>query len=255
LRAPAIAALGIAAYLVFLAATVPASCVAARFGSPAVQVSDARGTLWKGSARATLRTPQDPSPRSAPWGPVELERVEWRFRPLRLAAGRLAFDVEAAAKGIEARARLERGISTTELRDLEARGEAAALSLVAPLVGTWQPQGAITVTAPALAWDGDELRGEARAEWRGAAVALSQVRPLGSYRAELRGAGGPAKVTLTTIEGPLRLAGDGTLTPQGRFAFSGEARGEGPAGPSLEPLLDLMGPRRADGSRALRWSQ
>jgi hypothetical protein len=246
MRAPAIGALGIAAYLVFLAATVPASFVAARIAGPNLEVTGARGTLWKGSARALLRTPQ---------GPIPLERVDWRFRPLRLAAGRLAFDVEAATKGIEARARLERGLSATELRDLEARGEATLLSLFAPLAATWQPQGAITVTAPSLAWDGAELRGEGRAEWRGAALALSQVRPLGSYRAEFKGAGGPAKVILTTIEGPLRLAGDGTLTSQGRFAFSGEARGEGMAAASLEPLLDLIGPRRADGSRALRWSQ
>lgn len=246
MRAPAIAALGIAAYLVFLVALVPASFVVSRIGGPTVEASDATGTMWNGSARATLRTPQ---------GPVEIERIEWKFRPSRLIAGRLAFDVEAAAKGIDARARLERGFSTTELRDLHARCEAAALSLFAPLAATWQPQGAITVTSPAIAWDGVELRGEGRAEWRAAAVALSQVRPLGSYRAELRGAGGPAKVTLTTLEGPLRLAGDGTLTPQGRFVFSGEARGEGTAAPSLEPLLDLMGPRRADGTRALRWSQ
>jgi general secretion pathway protein N len=246
MRVPAIAALGIAAYLVFLVATVPASVVAARIHPPTIEVSDAKGTLWSGNARATLRTPQ---------GPVELDRIEWRFRPSRLIAARLAFDVDATAKGIDAHARLERGIGTMELRNLEARGEAAALALFAPLAATWQPEGPITVTSPALAWDGVDLRGEGRAEWRGAALALSQVRPLGTYRAELKGAGGPAKVTLTTIEGPLRLSGDGTLTPQGRFAFSGEARGEGTAAQSLEPLLDLIGPRRADGTRALRWSQ
>jgi general secretion pathway protein N len=246
MRVPAIAALGIAAYLVFLAATVPASVVAARIRGPMVEVGDASGTLWKGNARATLRTPQ---------GPIQIDRVEWRFHPSRLIAARLAFDVDATAKGIDAHARLERGIGTTELRNLEARGEAAALSLFAPLAATWQPEGPITVTSPALAWDGVELRGEGRAEWRGAALALSQVRPLGSYRAELKGAGGAAKLTLTTLEGPLRLAGDGTLTREGRLAFSGEARGEGAAAQALEPLLDLIGPRRADGTRALRWSQ
>jgi hypothetical protein len=62
------------------------------------------------------------------------------------------------------------------------------------------------------------------------------------------------KVNLATLEGPLRLTGEGTLTPQGRLAFAGEARGEGAAAQSLEPLLDLMGPRRADGARALRWN-
>lgn len=245
MRAPAIAALGIAAYLVFLAATVPASFVAARMRSPTIEASDARGTLWSGSARATLRTPQ---------GPIELDRIQWRWRASRLIAARLAFDVHASTPAFDARARLERGFSATELFDLEARGQAAALALFAPLVATWQPQGALTVTAPRLAWDGVELRGDARAEWRGAAVALSPVRPLGSYRAELKGAGGPVKVTFATLEGPLRLIGDGTLTAQGRFAFSGEARADAAAAQSLEPLLDLMGPRRADGSRALRWN-
>ena len=244
MRAPAMAALGIAAYLVFLVAMLPASFVAARIDPSMAEASDIRGTAWNGSARVTLRTPQ---------GPVALDRVAWRWRPLRLAAARLAYDVDASAKGLDARARVERGLASTELRDVEARGDAAALAALAPGLGPWQPQGALTVSAPTLSWDGDELRGEGRAEWRSAALALSQVRPLGSYRAELKAAGGPARVTLTTLEGPLRLAGDGTLTSRGRLAFTGEARGEGAAAPSLEPLLDLLGPRRADGTRALRW--
>jgi general secretion pathway protein N len=98
------------------------------------------------------------------------------------------------------------------------------------------------------------MRGEARAEWKDATLALSPVRPLGTYRAELRGAGGPAKLTVTTVDGALRISGDGTLTAPSRFAFSGEARGNGPQAQALEPLLDLLGPRRADGARALRWS-
>ena len=246
MRAPALAALGIAASLLFLAATVPAGFVAARWHAPAVSIADAQGTLWRGSARATLRTPQ---------GEVAVDRITWRLRPARLVAGRIAFDVEATAKGFTGTGRVERGLAALELRDLAARGDATTLALFAPLAATWQPQGAVTLTAPALAWDDGELRGEGRAEWRGAALALSGVRPLGSYRAELKGAGGPAKLTLTTIEGPLRLTGDGTLTREGRLAFSGEARAEGNSAQALEPLLDLIGPKRADGSRALRFAQ
>jgi hypothetical protein len=190
-----------------------------------------------------------------PQGPVPLDRVEWHFRPGRLIAGRAAFDVHAVTRGLEARTRLERGIAMTELVDLDLRGDAAALAMLAPIVATWQPQGTLTASAASLTWDGAELRGEGRAEWRAAALALSQVKPLGSYRAELKGAGGPAKIIVTTLDGPLRLSGDGTLTPQGRFAFSGDARGEGAAASELEPLLNLIGPRRPDGSRTVRWSQ
>jgi general secretion pathway protein N len=245
-RTVAIAAVGVLAYLVFLAAMTPASVVAERFRVEGVELDAVRGTLWKGSASARVRLAQ---------GSLALDSVEWRFLPARLAAGRLAFDLKAAGAGFEGRSRIERGLSGIEIRDLQARAQAGAVAAFAPLAAPWQPQGTITLDAPSLVFDGRELRGEGRAEWRGAALSLSDVRPLGAYRAQLTAPGGPAKITLTTIEGPLRLSGDATLTPPSQFAFSGEARGEGAAAAQLEPLLNLLGPRRADGARELRWSQ
>jgi hypothetical protein len=58
-------------------------------------------------------------------------------------------------------------------------------------------------------------------------------------------------LTVTTLEGPLRVTGHGTFSPPSRASFSGEARSEGDAARSLDALLDLMGPRRADGARSL----
>ncbi len=75
--------------------------------------------------------------------------------------------------------------------------------------------------------------------------------PLGSWRATAVAQDVSAKVSLATIEGPLRLAGGGTLSLPGRLEFSGEARAEPGRERDLEPLLDLLGPRRADGARAL----
>jgi general secretion pathway protein N len=246
LRTRSLVALGIVAFLAFLAAQVPASFVIAKLRlPPGAELTDVDGTLWKGRARATL---------ALPGGTLALDDLEWTFKPLRLIAGRVAYDVTARAPSMEASARLSRGFRGFEIADVTARGDAKAIILFAPLAAAWQPQGAITLAAPVLEWDGKELRGEGRAEWRGASLALSQVRPLGSYRAEFRGAGGPAKVTLATLEGPLRLTGDGTLSGQGRLNFSGEARGEGTSAQALEPLLDLMGPKRADGSRVLRFN-
>jgi general secretion pathway protein N len=245
-RTLALAALGVAAYLVFLAALMPASVVAERLRLDGVVLDDVRGTAWKGSARAVVRLPQ---------ASLALDTLEWRFLPMRLMAGKLAFELHATAPGLDAHAQVARGFSGIEMRDLQARGEARALAPFAPLAATWQPQGTITVEAPSLVYDGRELRGEGRAEWRGAALSLSEVRPLGSYRALLSAPGGPAKITVTTIDGPLRVSGDGTLTLPSAFAFSGEARGEGVAAAQLEPLLNLVGPRRADGARELRWSQ
>lgn len=247
MRTPAIAALGIAAYAVFLGATVPASVVAARVRNETqgrVQLAATTGTLWRGTANALI---------AAPGGPLALERIEWRFRPLRLAMGRVAFDVSAASPGLEARSEIARSLSAWEARNLEARGNAATLATAFPWIAGWRPEGTMLVSSPSFSWDDRSARGEVRAEWRGVALALSDVRPLGDYRAELRADGGPAKVTLSTLDGPLRLSGIGSVSPRGRFEFSGDARAQGANARSLDPLLDLLGPRRADGSRALEW--
>lgn len=247
MRAPAIAAIGVAAYAVFLVATMPASFVLARAQAAQpgkFEVREASGTAWHGTAKITLATPG---------GPVAIDRVEWHLRPAKLAAGRIAFDIAASAPGLEARYEGARGFAQWEVRDLEARGNATAMSTLLPWLAPWRPEGAVTITSPRLTTDGMELRGEARVEWRGAALALSDVRPLGTYRADIQAEGHAGRVAISTVEGPLRITGQGTLAPPARFSFTGEARAEGPQAAALEPLLGRMGPARADGSRALEW--
>lgn len=239
---------GTAAYSAFLVALMPASFVARKVAEESrgrVQVHEASGTLWMGQGRAILATPA---------GPLAIERLAWRYLPARLLSGRLGFAVEGDSPGIAARGEVARSFSAWEARGLSATGKASGVTSFFPLLAHWRPEGTLALDAPMLRLSGDgEIRGEARVDWRGAAVALSEVRPLGSYRAELRGEGGPVKVSLATLEGPLRISGQGTLTPPARLAFSGEARGEGAASASLQPLLDLLGPRRADGARAIEW--
>ena len=245
MRARSIAALGTAAYALFLAATMPASVLAPRAAAAsrgALALTDAQGSAWNGSAHAVVSTTG---------GAIAFDEMRWRFLPERLASGRIAFALSAAGAGANAHATLERGWSDWRLRALEAHIEATAASAALPWVAPWRPEGVVTVAAPELQWSDDETRGTMQAEWHGAAVALSPVHPLGSYRLEARGDGGPMKLSVATIDGPLRVTGHGTFSPPSRASFSGEARAEGDAARSLDPLLDLMGPRRADGARAL----
>ena len=242
MRARAIVVLGVAAYAVFAVATVPAQLVARRASVPgAIELADAHGTLWNGSARATI---------GPPGAAISLGALHWRFLASRLLASRLAFAIDAQGDHLEAHGTIERGLTLTEARDLRLRADAAAL---APLAASWRPEGAVTLSAPAVAWDGSEARGHARLEWRDAALALSGVRPLGSYRVDATADGGPARIAVATLEGPLRVSGTGTFAPPASLAFSGEARAEGPSSAALEPLLDLLGPRRPDGAHALQW--
>lgn len=247
MQGPRLVVLGVAAYGVFLVATLPASVVLAsaqKAGPGKFEVREASGTLWRGAAKLTIDTPG---------GPVPVDRFEWRWLPSRLLTGRLALDITASAPGLDAHSVGARAIGGWEARDLEARGDAARLVTILPVIAPWRPEGTITITSPRLDTDGVEVRGTARVEWRGAAIASSDVRPLGTYRADIEAQGHAGKVAITTVTGPLRITGQGTLTPPSRITFSGEARADPESAKLLEPLLDSLGPARPDGARALEW--
>jgi general secretion pathway protein N len=246
LRPRAIALVGAIGYAAFLVVTVPASWLAARISAAsagAVRLEDPQGTLWSGSASATLESAA---------GRFVLDRVQWRFAPAELAAGRIAFDVSAAAKGLDATLRAGRGVSEWVVGHAAATIDASIAATVLPLLAAWHPEGRVSLAADGLRWSNSgQASGTAHVTWDGAAVSLSTVKPLGRYAIDAAANNGPANVSVTTIEGPLRITGKGTFSSPSRFAFSGEARGEGPQAAALDPLLDLMGPRRADGSRAI----
>jgi len=237
--------LGVAAYGVFLVATIPATVVASRIAVASggqLTLTNASGTAWNGAARAAVATGGSTLP---------LDEVRWRFLPSRLAAGRIAFSVEARAGDLHARAEASRSPLAWRIDDLDANGSAAFLAPLVPLASAWQPAGTLAIQAPSLAWDGTNASGSATAEWRDGTLALSEARPLGSWRVQATAEGPAVRFALATMRGPLRLSGNGTLAIPGRLAFSGEARAESGRESELEPVLALFGPRRPDGARAL----
>ncbi|HEX6632487.1 MAG TPA: type II secretion system protein N [Usitatibacter sp.] len=240
MRARSIVLLGIAAYAAFLVATVPARWVAARLAlPPGVSLDAVEGTVWNGGGRIAAMGAQ--------------ADLRWHLVPAALASARLAFAVQAAGDGLDARAVLARTPGGYEAREVAVRADAAQLAAAVPLLAAWRPAGRLSLSAPAIAWDGARARGSARGEWRDASLALAAVRPLGDYRVEARAEGGPAAFTVSTLAGALRIAGHGTFAPPDALAFSGEGRAEPSAAGALEPLLDLLGPRRADGAHAIEW--
>ena len=245
MRLRSIVALAVVAYLIFAVVTLPARLVAHVASVPGtIELDDARGTLWNGSAHARV---------FGVGGSLDLDSITWRFQPARLVAGRIAFAFETQGDAIEGNGRIERGLATWEARDLHAKARAEALTPLAPLAASWRPVGLLDLDVPAFTWDGSEGRGSAEARWREAALAISEVRPLGSYRAQASAEGGPARIVLSTLDGPLRVSGSGTLDARGALTFTGEARSDPASAAALKPLLDLMGPVRADGARSFEW--
>lgn len=246
MRTAPLVALGIVAYTIFVVATVPASFVAARVENrlrESVRIHEAHGTVWHGAARAEV---------AVPIGWLPIDSLAWRVQPAELLRGRIAFALDAQAAGLAAQGRIARGLASWHASG-QANGDASFFTALSPLAGTWRPEGSLALSTDDFSWDEREARGTVQADWREAAVALSQVRPLGTYRATLRAEGATGKIDLATVDGPLRITGRGDLAFPSRFTFNGEARAQGPQAASLDPLLELLGPRRPDGARTLAW--
>jgi general secretion pathway protein N len=247
MRPASLALLGVVAYGVFLTATIPARWLEARLAAAApgrYQAHEINGTLWKGDAQGVV---------NAPGGTLVVDHVAWRFLPSRLLQGRLAFAVDAKGAGFDATYEATRSFAGWGLRDLTAQADTTLATALVPLIGRWRPEGRVSVAAPAIDVSGESVRGDARIEWKGAGLGLSEVKPLGSYRLELEADGPGAKLALTTLDGALRVSGQGRIDWPTRLAFAGEARGEAAKAEALAPILDLMGPARPDGARAIDW--
>lgn len=84
---------------------------------------------------------------------------------------------------------------------------------------------------------------------------LSTLRPLGSYRLRLQAADNPqdggqsgARLQLSTLDGALRLSGEGQWVG-GRLRFNGEAEAREDAEAALSNLLNIVGKRSGRRSR------
>jgi Bacterial type II secretion system protein N. len=246
MRTLPLAIVGVVAYAAFLVALMPARFVAAQVEKGtggALRIRDAQGTAWHGTARGEVAIPGSVLP---------LESVAWRLEPARLLQGRIEFAVDAKAAGLTAQGTIARAPSSWHAAG-QLAGNAAAASTLVPLLSAWRPEGRVAIRTDGFEWTDREARGEVQAEWSDAALALAQVRPLGAYRATLHAEGPSGKLSVATLDGPLRITGLGDIVFPSAITFNGEARAVGPAAPSLDPLLDLMGPRRPDGARTLAW--
>ena len=246
LRTVLLVVLGLVAFVIILAVTMPASFIASQVAPslpPQMAIEGAKGNMWQGEA----------SVRAAPGGmPIHLEKVRWRFKPERLANGMIAFDTTVTSGGFEAKAELQRDGSRWHVRDFHLDGDASGFATVFPILATYKFSGPVTATAASLDGTDREVWGNVKIEWKDAGTALTPVRPVGTYRAEWHADGTTGRINVATINGPLRISGAGTTTTMpARLDISGEAGADASIGLALDPLLDQIGPRKPNGARAI----
>lgn len=235
-------------YLVFLAATAPASTLfwlTNRFAYPGIATSATTGTLWYGEARDLSFTP--PGGQS-----ISLDRLTWKIRPFGLALGRLPVEVEFSGAGAKGRGSLRLTSSKLDITQLDITLPAALLGSIHSGLDTFRPEGTVTLRSNEFSLHQDHYQGQCEILWHQAAFGMSPVKPVGSYQGEIRGEGEIIQFQIQTQNGPLELAGSGTWSKQAGIHFSGTAKARERES-ELTPVLRLLGKPDPSGFYALKY--
>lgn len=232
----------------------PARWLADRLGPATagqLQLVNARGTVWQGSADLLLSAGADSHDRAGlPGG------LRWRLQPGMAGiwpALRLDLHLPCCAERPLQLAAHVSGAGWQLVTDAwEVTWPAALLAGLGTPWNTLQLDGRLRLTSSpwqARRHDGVwTLDGQASLQAIDMGSRLAPLRPLGSYRATLEAADGlPPRVAVRTESGPLQIQGTGQWRG-GRLRFSGEARAEPAHQADLANLLNLMGRRRGDRS-------
>ena len=247
----------VAGALVALVVFAPAAWLAASVASATgdkLLLTDARGSIWSGSALPVLTG--GPGSRDASALPGRLEwNLAWRGLSAELRAR------QACCLRGEVRALIRPGLGRYSVQVMPAESATIGQWPAGWLAGlgtpwnTLQLGGTLRLTSPGLTveWVEGRVRftGEAALDLANASSRVATLDTLGSYRLTLRGdaaSGDAASLTLVTVDGALRLSGQGTWAGRG-LRFRGEAQAAEGSETALNNLLNIIGLRQ--GARSI----
>jgi general secretion pathway protein N len=211
-----------------------------------VQLRDARGTVWNGSAELALTG----GPGSADTMALP-ERLDWRLRP-RWDGVRAELAVACCTpQPIALRAHLAFGGVLIQVADGQSQWPASLLAGLGTPWNTLQFDGELALSTQSLSveWIQGRLAIAGRAELKALRMSsrLSTLRPMGSYRITVLGGATPT-LQLETLEGALQLAGSGQWVGS-RLRFTGVASAAPDSESALSNLLNIIG--RRSGPRSI----
>jgi general secretion pathway protein N len=247
------AVLGLLAGVVAFA---PASWLAAAVNSGTsqrLQLAEARGTVWSGSAVLVLTGGEGSRDASSLPGRFEWSLglqglgLQMKARHACCLNGEVALQIKPGLSGAT--------VVVQPRPDWIGQWPAAFLTGLGTPFNTLRLGGALRLSSPGLTLQTVQgrllVQGRADFELLNVSSRMSTLETLGSYRMTLTGdpAGtGPSQLTLSTLEGALQLSGSGTVGQNG-LRFRGEAQASEGNENSLSNLLNIIG--RRDGARSV----
>lgn len=219
----------------------------AQWSAGHLQLVNARGTVWNGTAGVVFSSGASGAPSIALPG-----RLDWTLRP-RWGALAAALDIPCCAEQpLRLEARPRPGGLQLQWHDGRSRWPAEMLAGFGAPWNTLKPEGTLEIAMQAFAmrWHAGQLQfgGHATLDATDISSSLSTLRPMGSYRLTLAGGPSASTLLLTTREGSLQLSGSGRWSGQA-LRFDGEASAAAGREDALSNLLNIIG--RREGTRSL----
>ena len=205
-----------------------------------VLLSDARGTVWSGSAQLML-TGGAGSRDSA----TLPSRLEWQLRPGWGHGVASFYTACCTPKPLRLALAPRWGGLEVTLTDAQSTWPASLLSGLGTPWNTLQPAGLLVLSSQGLTLTLIQGRvsvvGRVQLEALDLSSRLSTLQPLGSYRLTLQGGAVPG-IELATLKGSLQLAGSGSWVGS-RLHFEGAASATPERVEALSNLLNIIGRR------------
>ncbi len=238
--------LGLALALVLFAPARWLTSTVQRASGGKVVLAEVRGTVWRGSAQVLLTggggstdTASLPS------------RLDWRIRPAFTGVKAELSTACCTERPLNLRMSPRWGGATVAVADGQSHWPATLLAGLGTPWNTLQFDGELLLDTQGLSveWVEGRLSIAGRAELTAQRLSsrLSTLRPMGSYRIKLLGGNTP-KLALETLEGSLRLTGNGEWVGS-RLRFTGEATAAPEREGALSNLLNIIGQR--SGARSI----
>ena len=241
-------AAGLLLYTSFMIVLLPASWIgwaAVKANIPATLFHPV-GTVWRGSARATLHTPGHTR--------IASGEISWRINPLYLAIGRLGFDLEFLSDQIRISTNGKIGRSALDINKVQARLPVSTISLFYPLLANASLTGTVLLDSTALSMTNNSIVGAARINLESVSSSWLGRGNQGSYNINLDANGKVLHYSLTTSSGAIQIQGAGSweLFSTGKLDFDGRITAENGASPPS--VLQHIGKTNPDGTRQVQWS-
>jgi Type II secretion system (T2SS), protein N len=245
MRARWLVAAGVGAFAVSLLWRTPAALayqwLGARF-EQTVRLYDVRGRALDGEAKGLL------------FGALPVRRVAWRWRPGGLVLGRLTLDTRIENPDYQLRGRV--GLAPGGRLAITELDGGVPLSLVArQFAGTDSPMEAtLDPEHMDLRWRQGQLTElEGPVYVRGLRMQGQAVPQVGDVVITFPGGEPPWRGEVQDEGGPLRIAGELTLAPDGAYTIDVRTSARNPS-PETSALLAYLGAPDADGNYRLTLS-